>query len=71
MTHSITQDQFKRLQQIMLEAKDAWDELRKLETEAYEITLEEDRKGFTSDLVLHSEAKLEHILKELDIEVVS
>lgn len=70
MSHSITQDQFRQLQAIAAKAKLLWEDLIKLETEAYEITLEEDRKGFTSDIVLHSKVNLENVLRELDIQVV-
>lgn len=66
---TITPSQFARLNQIVLEGQDAWAELRALELEAYAITGEDDKCGFTSDLLLNSKVDLNVILEELGITV--
>ncbi len=66
---TITPSQFARLQQIILEGRDCWAELRALELEAYAITQEDDKCGFTSDLLLDSRVDLGVVLRELGITV--
>lgn len=66
---TITPSQRARLEQIVLEGRDAWAELKRLELEAYAITGEEDKTGFTSDLLLNSKVDLNVVLEELGITV--
>ncbi len=66
---TITFDQRARLDQLTLEAQDLWSDLRALEAEAYAITGEEDKSGYTSDLVLQSDVDIDRVLELLGIEV--
>lgn len=66
---TITFDQRVELDDITDLARDLWDDLRKLEARAYEITQEEDKSGYTSDLVLQSDVDVERVLELLEITV--
>ncbi len=65
----ITVEQRERLYLITQFARQHWRELRELEEAAYRITQEEDKTGYTSDLVLQSDVDIDVVLKMLEITV--
>lgn len=69
MMKTITKQQFERLQIIQIQCKLLWAQIARLEDEAYMITGEEDKQGFTSDLILQSDMTPEWLLKTLKIQI--
>jgi len=66
---TITQFQYDRLCGIKNQASILWKQLAALEEEAYQITGEEDKTGYTSDLILQTDMTPKWLLEILRIEV--
>lgn len=66
---TITPTQLARLKEISTMSQRHWADMRRLEEAAYAITKEDDKNGYTSDLIWQSDASVERILEALGITV--